>query len=399
MQNRTFAGFGFGAIQSGLFLTEAYNTGRFDRLVVAEVVPARVAAIRRNGGSFTVNIAAADRRIAQTIEGVDIFNPTVPEDAEQLIDALADASEIATALPSIDFFDRGIPSVAGILRAALQQKLSDASKPAAIIYTAENNNHAAERLHEDVFRTLDPEAARAAGQQMQMLNTVVGKMSSIVSDPDRIAPLGLAPIVPGADEAFLVESFNRILISQVNLPGFERRIAVFEEKPDLLPFEEAKLYGHNAIHALLGYLAHERGLSVMSELAAHPDILAIGRNAFINESGAALVSKYQGLEHLFTQDGFAAYAEDLLERMLNPYLQDPVERVVRDPLRKLGWNDRLIGAIRLAVDQNIHPANLLKGATAALQTIPEPSVRKALMNQWQAEGADAAAAEELAELL
>ena len=32
----TFVGFGFGAIQAGLFLYEAYRSGNFGRLVVAE---------------------------------------------------------------------------------------------------------------------------------------------------------------------------------------------------------------------------------------------------------------------------------------------------------------------------------------------------------------------------
>ena len=49
--------------------------------------------------------------------------------------------------------------------------------------------------------------------------------------------------------------------------GFARGITAFIEKDDLLPFEEAKLYGHNAIHALIGYLAHERGLTLMSQVA------------------------------------------------------------------------------------------------------------------------------------
>jgi len=44
---RTFVGFGFGAIQAGLFLYEAYQSDNFGRLVVAEVLPDRVDAVRR----------------------------------------------------------------------------------------------------------------------------------------------------------------------------------------------------------------------------------------------------------------------------------------------------------------------------------------------------------------
>ena len=53
-RDRTFVGFGFGAIQGGLFLHEAFRTGCFRRLVVAEVLPAVVQALRKAGGCFAV---------------------------------------------------------------------------------------------------------------------------------------------------------------------------------------------------------------------------------------------------------------------------------------------------------------------------------------------------------
>jgi len=119
-------------------------------------------------------------------------------------------------------------------------------------------------------------------------------------------------MTPAIPKAMLVESSNRILISQVTLPGFTRGIDVFIEKPDLLPFEEAKLYGHNAIHALIAYLAAHRGLTTMSDAAAHPEIMAAARAAFLDESGAALFSTRRFRRPLFTQAGYAAYADDLL---------------------------------------------------------------------------------------
>ena len=79
------------------------------------------------------------------------------------------------------------------------------------------------------------------------------------------------------------------------------------------------------------------------------------RAAFIEESGAALIRKNAGVDPLFTPLGYTAYADDLLERMTNPYLHDLVERVGRDPQRKLGWDDRLIGTMRVAMAQGITP--------------------------------------------
>ena len=103
-----------------------------------------------------------------------------------------------------------------------------------------------------------------------------------------------------------------------------------------MPFEEAKLYGHNATHALAAYVGAMRGVERIADLSKHPDIFAFLRAAFIQESGEALVRKHAGKDPLFTHEGYREYADDLLARMVNPFLHDSVERVGRDPQRKLG---------------------------------------------------------------
>ena len=85
----------------------------------------------------------------------------------------------------------------------------------------------------------------------------------------------------------------------------KRGIEVFEEKKDLLPFEEAKLFGHNAVHSMLGFLAAMRGYTYMSEIRSDSHLYQFGVEAFDNESGAFLLSKYEGLDDpLFTREGF-----------------------------------------------------------------------------------------------
>jgi mannitol-1-phosphate 5-dehydrogenase len=197
-------------------------------------------------------------------------------------------------------------------------------------------------------------------------------MSGIIADPEEIRTQRLITLTPGEERAFLVEAFNRILISKIEfevgaqeLP-FRRGIAVFEEKGDLLPFEESKLYGHNATHALAAYLGAIRGVERIADLREIPGILSFLRAAFIQESGEALVRKNVGVDPLFTREGYTKYADDLLERMTNPYLRDTVERVGRDPQRKLGWDDRLIGTIRVALRQGVEPWRYAVGAAAAL---------------------------------
>jgi mannitol-1-phosphate/altronate dehydrogenase len=366
MTAKTFVGFGFGPIQSALFLYEAFRSGHFSRFVIAEVDAGVVQAVRSAGGRYTINIALPDRIEQATISGVELYNPGIPEDRQQILEAIAESDELATSLPSVAFFDKGgQTSVARALADGLSLR---AARHPAIIYTAENHNHAAEILRESVVQYCPP----AALQSIQFLNTVIGKMSGVIIDAATIAKLHLAPITPATPKAVLVEDFNRILISQITLTGLTRGIDVFIEKPDLLPFEEAKLYGHNAIHALIAFLGAHRGLTTMSDATAHPDIMADARAAFLDESGAALIRKHAALgDPLFTPAGYVAYADDLLGRMVRPTLNDLIARVTRDQVRKLGYDDRFFGTMRLALQYGIRPAHLARAAAAAVLSLIE----------------------------
>ena len=88
---------------------------------------------------------------------------------------------------------------------------------------------------------------------------------------------------------------------------------------------------------------------------------------FQKEVGPGLIHAHGHLgDPLFSEDGITEYAKDALQRMVNPFLNDPIERVTRDPMRKLGWEDRLIGAMRLCLDAEIKPIHLAEGIKVAL---------------------------------
>lgn len=342
----TFLGIGMGPIQTGIFIAGAAK-GKFDRIVIAEVDD-RLRIPIHKAGCISVNIAEADRVRTEQYGPVEVYNPNDPAELPELIAAAAEADELATALPSINFFKFPAPWLAeGFRRNPGKRRF---------IYTAENNNHAAEALE------------AALGEKFSdvwCLNTVIGKMSGVIS-ADECAARGFAPLAPGADRGHLVEKFNTIYISSA--PGIgERKVANLYEKADLLPFEEAKLYGHNAIHFWLGIHGSGKGGEFMSDLKDDRELLAEARKAFVNESGAALCKKYAGLDPLFTPEGFAAYADDLLVRMVNVYLKDAIARVIRDLDRKLGWDDRVIGTMRMVLSQGIEPEIFARGAALALK--------------------------------
>lgn len=386
--SRTYVGFGFGAIQGGLFLYEAFESGNFERLVVAEVVPEVVVAVRAAKGMYAVNIAHADHIERAEVGPIQILNPEVPEDRAQLTDAIRDADEIGTAVPSVsNYTSSSDGSLHRVLARGLETKIRRGG-PRAVIYAAENHNHAAELLYDQVSGQISDTEKSKLLDTNQFLNTVIGKMSRVVIDAAEIQETSLSPITPGAPRALLVEAFNHILISQIRFrEPFARGIAVFQEKHDLLPFEEAKLYGHNAIHALAAYVGRLRRVVYMSDLKTIPGLLPFLRAAFIEESGEALIRKYARQDRLFTRAGFTEYAEDLIARMLNPSLRDTVERVARDPRRKLGWDDRLLGTMRLALAHEVEPTRLAFGTAAAVEMLTEAQthvdLHAALMPLWQ----------------
>jgi mannitol-1-phosphate 5-dehydrogenase len=370
----TFVGFGFGAIQAGLFLYEAFQSDAFARLCVAEVMPKVVSEVRDAGGYFTVNVAHFDRIEKARVGPIQIEDPALAADRQRLVQRIVEAQEIATAVPSVDYYvSSGEGSIHRLLAEGLRRKIRNGG-PRAVVYAAENHNHAAEILESKVLEEIPEGEHREVQSQVRFLNTVIGKMSGVVDEQERP---NLSPITEGSDRAFLVEAFNRILISKVDFePSFQRGISVLEEKEDLLPFEEAKLYGHNATHALGAYLGAVAGVETIADLREVAGVIPFMRAAFLEESGAALIRKNAGVDRLFTEEGYRDYADDLLRRMTNPFLGDTVARVGRDPLRKLSWDDRLVGTIRVALGQGVHCRRYAVGVAAALATLEPAALRQ-----------------------
>ncbi|UCD30196.1 MAG: hypothetical protein JSV03_06935, partial [Planctomycetota bacterium] len=76
-------------------------------------------------------------------------------------------------------------------------------------------------------------------------------------------------------------------------------------------------------------------------------------------------------DELFTDSGFRDYADDLLERITNPYLGDTVARAGRDSVRKLSIKGRIFGTMYLALEYGIEPKNMAIGAMAGIAVLLE----------------------------
>jgi len=365
---RKLVGLGFGAIQAGLFVYEAQRSGDYATPLVVDVRADLVAGLRADGGTFRVNIARADRIDVAEIGPVEVADSSVAAERVGVIDAIAAADEFASALPSVAFYRSDGPNSPHLL---LAEALTRRTVPEPlIVFCAENHRSAATLLEEAVLEAVAPDVRDAVRGRARYVDTVIGKMSGVIIDDAEISELGLRPTTSGLAAAFLVEEFDRILVSRVDPAGaLHPGMAVLREVDDLAPFEDAKLLGHNATHALGGFLGKLLDLELVADLREIDGAMGFLRAAFIEESGATLRKRWAGVEELFTEAGYEAFADDLLERMVNPYLADTIDRAGRDPRRKLGWDDRLVGLIRMGLAEGVATPRYGMGVAAGLDVL------------------------------
>ena len=93
MAEHIFTGFGFGPIQGGLFAKEAFQSGNFARIAVAEIDAELVDGVGANKGSYYVNVAEADgietlKEIKKTYPLVEVVMLTAHATVESAIEGM-----------------------------------------------------------------------------------------------------------------------------------------------------------------------------------------------------------------------------------------------------------------------------------------------------------------------
>jgi len=146
-----------------------------------------------------------------------------------------------------------------------------------------------------------------------------------------------------------------------------------------------KLFIHNLGHAVCAYLGWQKGYEYIWQCVGDMPIKALAKAA-MSDSAAALQQEYRS-----SADELAAHIDDLLSRFANRALGDTVARVGRDPIRKLGVGDRLMGAALYCASMGIAPGNIVKGIAAALRyDNPEDEAAVCIQQDIRQHGIEAA---------
>jgi mannitol-1-phosphate 5-dehydrogenase len=252
-------------------------------------------------------------------------------------EAISKADVIATAVCV-----QNLPYAARLIAEGLSQRQSPAN-----IIAFENMEDAGGYLKQLVACALP---SHISVEQHGFSGAVIGRMvTQRLGDPAANAPL---TFVGDALETFIVDSTTM----RSPLPEIKGMKTVENYYPWVL----RKLYTFSAGHATAAYLGWLKGYHFIHTAIHDQEI----RAAVL----AAMAEGQRGLAARFGQEfaGDEQELEQIVARFENAAINDPITRVARDPHRKLGAHERLVGAAKLAEEAGVFPEQLALAAAAAL---------------------------------
>ncbi|MCW8345895.1 mannitol-1-phosphate 5-dehydrogenase [Vibrio sp. ZSDZ65] len=287
--------------------------------------------------SFPVKIVGEDC-VVETVTNVTAINST----SSDVIDLIADVDMVTTAVgPTV------LKIISKSLAHGIEKRLAVGNTSPLNIIACENMVRGTSQLKDMVFEHLSTQAQQFASQHIGFVDSAV----------DRIVP----PAEAGETDplAVTVETFSEWIVDQTQFVGEIPSIKGMECTDNLMAFVERKLFTLNTGHLITAYLGVLAGHETIKESIEDAAILA-DVTAAMQESGEVLIRRYG-----FDKEAHAAYIQKILGRFANPYLRDEVDRVGRQPIRKLSPQDRLIKPLNGTLEYNLPNSHLLKGIAAA----------------------------------
>ncbi|EJM7852767.1 mannitol-1-phosphate 5-dehydrogenase [Vibrio parahaemolyticus] len=264
--------------------------------------------------------------------------------SEDVIDRIVKTDLVTTAVgPNV------LDIIAKTIAKGIAKRFEAGNDAPLNIIACENMVRGTTHLKGEVYKHLDKSLHAKADE-------LVGFVDSAV---DRIVP----PAEAANDDPLevTVESFSEWIVDEQQFKGDIPNIAGMEKTNNLMAFVERKLFTLNTGHCITAYLGCLKGHRTIREAIEDPNIHAEVKQA-MQESGEVLIRRYG-----FDRDMHNAYIEKILGRFANPYLVDEVDRVGRQPIRKLGANDRLVKPLLGTIEYDTENQTLLKGIAAALK--------------------------------
>lgn len=287
-----------------------------------------------------------------TVQNVQAVNTS----DKDIIDILRNAEVITTAV-GVNILEK----IANIFAMFISNKAKQNDIAYINIIACENAVNASTTFKGFIYNLLTKE-------EIEFANKYIGFVDCSV---DRIVP----PTKSENITDVVVEKYYEWNVKEGQFKGNIPNINGMNLVQELTAYVERKLFTLNTGHAICAYIGYKKGYATIDESINDKEIYNIVKSAMI-ESGNALIKKYK-----FDKKKHLEYIDKIIDRFKNPYLKDNVERVGREPLRKLGQNDRLLKPLNTAISYNLEADNLLKGISYALCFNSEEDKQSIEMNK------------------
>lgn len=287
--------------------------------------------------SYPVKIVGEDCVVEQ-VNNVTAVNST----SADIIELIATVDMVTTAVgPTV------LKIISKSVAQGIEKRLESGNTASLNIIACENMVRGTSQLKEMVFEHLSNDAKAFAQEHIGFVDSAV----------DRIVP----PAEEGETDplAVTVETFSEWIVDETQFVGDIPAIKGMECTDNLMAFVERKLFTLNTGHLITAYLGVLAGHETIKDSIEDPVIFA-DVQAAMQESGEVLIRRYG-----FDVDAHAAYIQKILNRFANPYLRDEVDRVGRQPIRKLSPQDRLIKPLNGTIEYGLPNSHLIKGIAAA----------------------------------
>jgi mannitol-1-phosphate 5-dehydrogenase len=331
--------YGAGNIGRG-FIGKAFSESGYEVCFV-DVVKEVVDTINRDK-SYPVRIVSNEGHREETVRNI---RAVLALDIESVSREIADADIMATAVGV-----NALPKIIKPICSGLRQRFAKSGRPLNIII-CENLISADEYIRKMIEQEMGEEYKAVLDEKLGLIEASIGRMVPVMTGEMR----------EGNILRVWVEPYDAL---PVDKDAFVGEIPVINNLIPYSPFGyiiKRKLFIHNMGHAMFAYLGWLKGYKYIFECVEDESIRG-SVYAAMQETAAALRKEYG-----ISKQELDLHIEDLLMRFENRALGDTVERVAKDPVRKLGINDRLIGAALYCRSMGIEPENVIEGIAAALR--------------------------------
>lgn len=328
--------FGAGKIARG-FIGHLLYLSNIDFVFVEKAEA--LAKLINDRGQYTVNILGNSEKNC-VVKNVRAFTFS---DKEAITKAIAEADAVFDAVGG-----KNLSEIVPFLTVGIEAKAMLGGN--LNIVTCENWKKPADILKNGISAKISDSAREYFESNVGVTESVIMR-SAIEADEELLKQ---DPLIVN------VQDFWELPVDASRIKGRLPEIYGLKLVDEFTGFLERKFYTYNAANGTTSYLGALFGYEKIA-YAAHDERILKVLDGVYNETAKAL-----SIKHGISFEDQWEFTRTSLNKLQDYTIVDFIERNARDPLRKLGPDDRLVGSARLVESCGIKPENLCLAIAAAI---------------------------------